>query len=221
MGNYVYKARLNVEAECSLYREERSMDQFENYSDAQLIRLLRGGDSRVMDYLLEKYKPLVRKKANPLFLLGGDTDDLIQEGMIGLFKAVCDYDENAGSFFAFADLCIGRQMYTAIEAAARKKHGPLNSYISLSAKSDRQQEDSVQSTDAAYAQNPEQMLIDRESVDDFLSRIEEQLSPMEQTVLDYYLEGMNYRQIAERMEKPEKSVDNALQRIRGKVQALI
>lgn len=196
------------------------MEQFENYSDAQLIRRLRGGDSRVMDYLLEKYKPLVRKKANSLFLFGGDTDDLIQEGMIGLFKAVCDYNENEGSFFGFADLCIGRQMYTAIEAAARKKHVPLNSYISLSAKSDGRQEDSIPSADAAYAQNPEQMLIDRESVDDFLSRIEKQLSPMERTVLDYYLEGMNYRQIAERMGRPEKSIDNALQRIQGKVQGL-
>ncbi len=196
------------------------MSQYDEYTDAQLIRLLRDGDSRVMDYLMEKYKYLVRKKTNALFLLGGDNDDLIQEGMIGLFKAVRDYDEDAGSFFHFAELCISRQIYTAIEAASRKKHGPLNSYVSLSDENTDAADVPYGFKMAANANNPEQMLIDRENMEDFLSRINDHLSPMEQRVMDYYLEGMNYRQIAEAMGKSEKSVDNALQRIRAKVQRL-
>ncbi|MCD8333653.1 MAG: sigma-70 family RNA polymerase sigma factor [Clostridiales bacterium] len=194
------------------------MAEYEGLSDNQLIRLLRDGDSQVMDFLMEKYKYLVRKKANPLFLLGGDTDDLIQEGMIGLFKAIRDYDEEAGSFFRFAELCINRQIYTAIESASRKKHGPLNAYISLSVGDETHPERTVGTAEAAYAPDPEQMLIDQESVEDFRSRIVARLSPMEQAVLDDYLEGMNYRQIADRMQKPQKSIDNALQRIRVKVQ---
>ncbi|MCC8028649.1 MAG: sigma-70 family RNA polymerase sigma factor [Lachnospiraceae bacterium] len=197
------------------------MEQYDGMTDAELIRLLRDGEPQVMDYLLEKYKHLVRKKANALFLLGGDTDDLIQEGMIGLFKAVRDYDESAGSFFHFADLCISRQIYTAIESAARKKHGPLNSYISLSAGNPRTDDVPFGSPMAANAGNPEQMLIDRENMEDFLSRIYGHLSSMEQQVMDAYLEGMNYRQIAKAMGKPEKSIDNALQRIRAKIQKLL
>jgi len=196
------------------------MERYEDLTDAELIRLLRDGESRVMDYLLEKYKYLVRKKANALFLFGGDNDDLIQEGMIGLFKAVRDYDEEAGSFFRFAELCINRQIYTAIESAARKKHGPLNSYISLSGESSEADGVSFGGTVAANDQNPEQMMIDRENLDDFLSRIYDHLSAMEKQVMDAYLEGMNYRQIAEAMGTPEKSVDNALQRIRAKIQRL-
>lgn len=197
------------------------MTQYENLSDARLVRELRDGDTQVMDFLLEKYKYLVRKKANPLFLFGGDTDDLIQEGMIGLFKAIRDYDESAGSFYHFAELCINRQIYTAIESAARKKHGPLNSYVPLSEGEPDREESYAQAVAPAYIQSPEQLLVDRESVDQFFAKIQNQLSGMEQTVLDYYLEGMNYRQIAEKMEKPAKSIDNALQRIRAKVQGLL
>ncbi len=197
------------------------MTEYEQLSDSELIRLLRGGDDEVMDYLMEKYKYLVRKKANPLFLLGGDTDDLIQEGMIGLFKAIRDYEESAGSFFRFADLCISRQLYTAIESAARKKHGPLNSYVSLSGGDVETEGGYLEDSVAANDRNPEQMIIDRENVEEILSDIRDQLSPLERSVLDLYLEGMNYRQIAEQMNRPEKSIDNALQRIRGKVQEFI
>lgn len=197
------------------------MRRYEELTDAELIRLLRDGESPVMDYLLEKYKYLVRKKANALFLLGGDTDDLIQEGMIGLFKAVRDYDEDAGSFFHFAELCVSRQIYTAIESAACKKHGPLNSYISLSSGNSDTGDLSFFDTWAASDQNPEKMMIDRENMKDFLEQMDGHLSGMERKVLDRYLEGMNYRQIAEEMEIPEKSVDNALQRIRAKVQKML
>lgn len=194
------------------------MSNYSELTDDQLILLLRDGDSQVMDYLMEKYKYLVRKKANALFLLGGDNDDLIQEGMIGLFKAARDYEAGAGSFYHFADLCISRQLYTAIEAAARKKHTPLNSYISLSGGDSESEGTFLEFNAAANDTNPEQMFIDRESLEDFLSRIRDRLSPLEKTVLDYYLEGMSYRAIAEQMNRPEKSIDNALQRIRGKVQ---
>ncbi|MCD8365646.1 MAG: sigma-70 family RNA polymerase sigma factor [Clostridiales bacterium] len=196
------------------------MQRYEEMTDTELIRLLRDGESRVMDYLLEKYKYLVRNKANALFLLGGDTDDLIQEGMIGLFKDVRDYDEEAGSFFHFAELCISRQIYTAIESAARKKHGPLNSYISLSTGNSDAGDIPFHRMLAANDQNPEQMMIDRENMKDFLEQVYDHLSRMERKVLDNYLEGMNYRQIAEEMGVQEKSVDNALQRIRIKVQRL-
>ena len=191
--------------------------QYEALTDEELIEKLHAGESGVMDFLLEKYKYLVRKKANAVFLLGGDTDDLVQEGMIGLFKAVRDFDRSQGSFYYFADLCIGRQIYHAIEAASRKKHGPLNSYISLS-------EDASDTSGVPLAEsiswredNPEQILIERENVEQFLEEIRSNLSPLEQKVLTDYLDGMNYRQIAEKWNKPEKSIDNALQRIRQKL----
>ncbi len=196
------------------------MSEYSGLTDDELIRALRGGDAQVVDYLMEKYKYLVRRKANTLFLLGGDTDDLIQEGMIGLFKAIRDYREEAGNFYHFAELCVNRQIYTAIEAAARKKHGPLNSYVSLS-DGEGEAESSLPETAAAGGQNPEQILIDREGMEDFLARIRAHLSPMERTVLNYHLDGMNYRRIAEEMGKSEKSIDNALTRIRGKVQELL
>lgn len=197
------------------------MKEYRDFTDEQLIAMLRAGDDKIMDFLMEKYKYLVRKKSNALFLLGGDTDDLIQEGMIGLFKAVRDYDVSQSSFFHFAELCISRQIYTAIEAAARKKHGPLNSYVSLSHGSEDPGEPSIDETLTVRNLNPEQILIDRENVDLFLKKINGHLSRMERQVLDLYLEGMNYRQIAREIDKPEKSIDNALQRIRGKVQKLI
>lgn len=196
------------------------MPQYENLDDSQLIALLRAGDPKVMDYLMEKYKNLVRKKANRLFLFGGDTDDLIQEGMIGLFKAVRDFNEQSGSFYQFADLCISRQLYTAIASAARKKHGPLNSYVSLSDGEADQASPGLQKVLYEECQNPEQMMIDRENADDFLDQLTCRLSRMEQTVLDYHLEGMNYRKIAVVMGKSEKSIDNALQRIRKKAQEI-
>ncbi len=193
------------------------MSEYSGKSDAELIRLLRAGDEQVMDFLMDKYKYLVRKRANALFLLGGDTDDLIQEGMIGLFKAVRDYEESAGSFAGFAQLCINRQMYTAIESAARKKHVPLNSYISLSEDDDGREREFSADFAAANDQNPEQMMIERENIEEIAAGIKDQLSPLEQSVLDLSLEGLSYRQIAEELNRPEKSIDNALQRIRGKI----
>ena len=194
------------------------MESYQELSDEQLIRKLREGDSKIMDFILDKYKPLVRKKSNAMYLIGGDTDDLIQEGMIGLFKAIRDYDESKeASFYHFAELCINRQIYSAIEASNRKKHAPLNSYISFYSESN---EDGVAVEDllgADFLSNPEEIVIAQESQEILLQKLRAKLSKFEQNVLDDYLSGMNYQQIAEKMGKSPKAIDNALQRIKGKM----
>lgn len=194
------------------------LENYQNLQDEELIEQLRGGDEKIMDFILDKYKPLVRKKANAMYLIGGDTDDLIQEGMIGLFKAIRDYKkEKESSFYHFAELCISRQIYTMVEASNRKKHAPLNSYVSLYSGTN---EDGVVLADALTAnvqENPEQMMIAQENLFLFMERLKESLSKMECQVLDFYLQGLNYRQIAEQMEKSPKTIDNALQRIKTKI----
>lgn len=195
-------------------------EKLEAYSDEELILLLRDkGQKEIMDYLMDKYKGLVRQKAKVMFLIGGDTDDLIQEGMIGLFKAIRDYrTDRESSFYHFAEICISRQMYTAVEASNRKKHAPLNSYISLSEPGgEGVGENFPELLESLSESNPEQMMIDKENVEQIKKRIETELSDMEKEVLAYYMQGMNYTQIAEVMDKPPKSIDNALQRIKNKL----
>lgn len=187
------------------------------FSDEELIAKLRRGENEVTDYILEKYKPLVRKRTNAMYLMGGETEDLIQEGMIGLFKAVRDFREDKDtSFFHFAELCINRQLYSALQASNRKKHQPLNSYVSLSAE---EQEDgaTIENLLPGYMDNPEQMVIEQEIWDEFQKRLWGNLSKLEQQVLQRYLNGESYTQIAEAMDKAPKSIDNALQRIRQKI----
>ena len=194
------------------------MADYQEMSDEQLIGQLRSGDSGVMDYILDKYKPLVRKKANAVFLIGGETDDLIQEGMIGLFKAVRDYDGGReASFFSFAELCITRQLYKAVEASNRKKHAPLNTYISFYSETGEEGHSLAETLTTGGMGDPEQMIIDQENLKQFWDGLREHLSPMEQQVLDEYLQGNNYQQIAEHMNKPPKTIDNALQRIKTQV----
>lgn len=193
---------------------------YNNFSDEELIEKLRAGDTEIADYIMEKYKPLVRKKTNAMYLIGGEPEDLIQEGMIGLFKAVRDYNpEKEVSFFAFAELCISRQLYSALEASNRKKHIPLNTYVSFSS-----QEDSegvhLEQMITEQTISPEQLLIEQEGKREFFDQLEEKLSPMEKKVLYLYLEGSSYTQIAEYMDKTPKSIDNTLQRIRGKIKTL-
>lgn len=193
-------------------------EKYRDVSDEQLIAWLRGGQTEVMDYLMEKYKNLVRKRANALYLIGGETEDLIQEGMIGLFKAVQDYRPDKDvSFYYFAELCINRQMYTAVEASQRKKHTPLNSYISLNTGQEGGEGVYLETGEHLRTLDPEALFISQENVRQLLKQANERLSRMERQVLALYLEGMNYHQIAERMGKTPKSVDNALQRIRGKI----
>lgn len=196
------------------------MSDYEEYSDEELILRLRDGDNRVMDYIMEKYKGLVRNKAKSMYLLGADGDDLIQEGMIGLFKAVRDYDAGRdASFYTFADLCVSRQMYTAVQASARKKHAPLNRYISLSGGKDggRDEKEQFFEFPDVWEKSPEELFIDRENVERLEKMIEKELSSFEKQVLDLYLTGMGYIQIAKVLGRDEKSTDNALQRIKGKL----
>lgn len=163
-----------------------------------------------MDLLLNRYKSLVRAQSRVRFLVGGDEEDLIQEGMIGLYKAVRDYDESRGaSFKTFASLCISRQMAKAIETSGRDKNRPLNSSVSLTDEEwENQMKDEMNS--------PESIVLDEESGNEMLKKIKKSLSPMEQKVLDLYLTGADYREIAETIHKPPKSIDNTLQRIRKK-----
>ena len=194
------------------------MGNYQNLHDEELIEELRAGDEKIMDYILDKYKPLVRKKANAMYLIGGDTDDLIQEGMIGLLKAIRDYNkEKESSFYHFAELCISRQIYTVVEASNRKKHAPLNSYVSLYSGTNEDGVVLADSLTTSAMENPEQMMIDQESLVLFIERLKERLSKMERQVLDLYLAGLNYQQIAEELEKTPKAIDNALQRIKIKI----
>ena len=199
------------------------MEQYNLLSDEELISRLREGHEDIRDYLMEKHKNLVRKKARALYLIGGDNDDLIQEGMIGLYKAIRDFDpERGASFHTFADLCISRQMYTAVQASQRQKHQPLNSYVSLS-DSDNEEQTSSRASYAANDvrnRNPEELFIARENLEDMEDLIEKKLSRFEREVLRYYLSGMNYSQIADTLGKSSKATDNALQRIKKKIKQI-
>lgn len=205
--------------ECSrfLRDEETGLETYQNFKDEELIEQLRAGDEKIVDYILNKYKALVRKKANTMYLIGGDTDDLIQEGMIGLFKAIRDFDAaKSASFFHFADICITRQIYTAVESSNRKKHAPLNSYVSLYSGTNEEGVVLAESLTAGSMENPEQMMIDQENLILFLEQLKGRLSKMECQVLELYLSGLNYLKIAEQMGKSPKAIDNALQRIKAK-----
>ena len=193
-------------------------------SDEELIVRYRDGDTDAMDFIFERYKHLVRKKAKAMFLAGGDNDDLIQEGMIGLYKAIRDYNtDREASFATFASMCINRQMITAVGATNSKKNMPLNTYVSYDMPAGGDEDSDMRLVDILQSQtelNPEKLLIDKEHNWDLKSRLKEVLSTFEQQVLTYYLEGMDYTAIAKKMQKPPKSVDNALQRIRSKAARL-
>lgn len=192
------------------------MGCYEQCSDEELIKRLRNGENKISDYLMEKYKDFVKKRARAMYLIGGETDDLIQEGMIGLFKAVQDYrPDRDASFRTFAALCIDRQLYSAVKNSTRQKHIPLNSYVSLS------EDEELDSLEGLWSENPEALVIDRESTGMLKQGISKTLSSMENKVLDYYLRGYGYVQIAELMGKKPKSIDNALQRIRAKIRDCI
>ncbi len=197
------------------------MPEYKNMTDEQLIRRLRAGDKAVMDYIMEKYKNLVRKEANAMYLLGGETDDLIQEGMIGLFKAVQDFEEEQrASFSSFAALCIRRQIYSAIKASKRKKHSPLNFYVSLYETND-ERETLIETVEPLEENNPEALFLGREYVELLKSRLEETLSDLENRVLYLHLLGTDYKTIARLLDKSPKTVDNALQRIKSKTEKIL
>ena len=204
----------------------RDYELYEQATDEELIHRLRDGEAPVMDYICEKYKPLVRSKAKSMFILGGDNEDLIQEGMLGLFKAVRDYDSGRdASFFTFADLCISRQMYTAVQASQRKKHVPLNTYISLYSDTGEQTDGESRELAEVLAgktqQDPEALFLDKERVDYLEHVIDKELSSFEKEVLDLYLTGMSYSQIAKVLGREEKATDNALQRLKSKIKKML
>ena len=179
----------------------------EEAGDEILISRFRDGDEKALELLMERYKPLVRRHANMLFLVGGDTDDLIQEGMIGLYKAIRGFDEKKESSFShFAKLSVTRQMYTAIEASNRKKNAPLNSSVSIETEEDRPGEDS-----------PEEWMLRQERITDLIAEAKQKLSPLEKKVFSCLLNGMTYREIAEILNKSAKSIDNAIQRMKQKL----
>ena len=199
-----------------------AIHDFENMTDeAVALMAQKDDDSAALEYLLNKYKNFVRTKARSYFLIGADHEDIVQEGMIGLYKAIRDFREDRlSSFRAFAELCITRQIITAIKTATRQKHIPLNSYISLNRPiyeedSDRTLLDVI--TEDAPS-NPEEMLIDREDLSVIEGRIGSMLSDLEKQVLIRYIEGKSYVEISEEMNRHVKSVDNALQRIKRKLQ---
>ena len=185
---------------------------YDTCTDEELIARLRAGEREITDYLIDKYKSLVRTRARALYLVGGDHEDLIQEGMLGLFKAVRDCKPGKeASFATFAGLCIDRQMYSAVASSQRQKHQPLNSFVSLS------EPVSEQELRLVDEETPEEIMISRENVIGMHERIKERLSKFEYQVLELYLKGYDYTQIAEKLGKQPKAIDNALQRIRSKV----
>lgn len=192
---------------------------FENMTDEAIIFQIREDNHEAMDYLLDKYRNMVKRESREVYLIGADSEDLVQEGMIGLFKAVRDYSDNKGcSFRTFALLCVKRQICTAVTSSNRKKHYPLNTYISIYS----QDKEEVSLLDMLAAQeysNPESNMLLQEKLGGILEKIETALSRYERQVLELYLDGQAYGKIAEQLGKSEKSVDNAIQRIRKKLSA--
>lgn len=199
---------------------------YQQKKNEELVLLAQKGDDAAQEYLLDKFKSLVRAKSRAYFLIGADSEDIIQEGMIGLYKAVRDYDEEKNaSFRSFAELCVNRQMITAIKAATRQKHQPLNTYISLNKpvyedESEETYMDFLQSTSSAML-NPETLLIGQENKSILENQMLKSLSSFETRVLALYLQGRSYFEIARVLDKPEKSIDNALQRVKKKLEKFL
>lgn len=195
--------------------------ELEHLTDEEIADLAKHGNVEALEYLINKYKNFVRAKARTYFLIGADREDIIQEGMIGLYKAIRDYrGDRQASFRAFAEICVTRQIITAIKTATRQKHIPLNSYISLNKPVfDEESERTlgeVVTTDKAS--NPEDLFINQENLLDIESTMHRILSPLEQEVVALYLEGKSYVEIAQQLNRHVKSVDNALQRVKRKLE---
>lgn len=202
-------------------------EKFKQASDEELILMYRDGEEEAAGFLMNKYKNLVRKKAGSMYILGGDREDLIQEGMIGLYKAIRDYDMGRDvNFYTFADLCVSRQMYTAVQASNRQKHLPLNTYISIYGQTMNSEEgngeyDLINTLVSRIESNPEEMMIAQENMEQMENAILKELSELEKQVFELHLTGMNYTEIAKVLGRDEKSTDNALQRMKGKIKKLL
>ncbi|MCL6521276.1 MAG: RNA polymerase sporulation sigma factor SigH [Firmicutes bacterium] len=194
---------------------------YDEMLDEELVELARAGDSQALEYMIYRYRNFVRAKARSYFLVGADREDIIQEGMIGLYKAIRDFREDKlASFRAFAELCVTRQIITAIKTATRQKHIPLNSYVSLNKPiydedSDRTLLDVIAGVKVS---DPEELIISREEFGDIEAKMGEILSDLEWQVLMAYLDGKSYQEIADELDRHVKSVDNALQRVKRKLE---
>ena len=197
-----------------------------NMTDEALVERSHAGDARADETLCERYKNVVRIKARPYFLIGADREDLVQEGMIGLYKAIRDYtpDHNA-VFRSFAEMCIVRQLISAIKRATRKKHAPLNTYVSLYgstfAEEDNRERPLLDTMAMVRTESPEDAFISKESTEHILGSIEKLLTPLEKQVLDLFMDGYSYQQIAAVLGRGTKTVDNALQRIKKKLNRIL
>ena len=204
--------------------DDISLEEYKQMTDDELVELVHQGDMEAQETLIKRYKNFVLAKSRSYFLVGADREDIVQEGMIGLYKAVRDYKiERLASFRAFAELCITRQIITAIKAATRQKHQPLNTYISLNKpiydeESDRTLLDVLK---GGKLSNPEALFISNETYDLIESEISSMLSDLEFDVLQEYLDGKSYQNIAKALDKHVKSVDNALQRVKRKLEVFL
>lgn len=199
---------------------EEILQAYQEFTDEELVIRARDGETGITEYLMDKYKNLVKSKASTMYILGADREDLIQEGMIGLFKAVRDYDSGRdASFYTFAELCISRQMYTALQASGRKKHTPLNSYVSIYQENDEEENGAklIDALENKKERNPEEIVIDKENVENIEKIIETDLSPFERQVLELSMTGMGYGEIAKLLGRDGKSTDNALTRVKSKI----
>ena len=197
------------------------MSAYQEMSDEQVALLASSGDKLAEEALLDKYKDFVKYRSRSYFLIGADREDIVQEGMIGLFKAIRDYKpDRQSSFRTFAELCITRQIITAVKTATRRKHAPLNTYISLSKPAYDDDSDRIllEVITAAKDSDPEELVIKREEYDDIAGKLQELLSPFERQVLTYYLDGKSYQEMAEGLDRHTKSIDNALQRVKRKLE---
>lgn len=193
------------------------MKDWERFTDEELVLKGQLGDHEAMDEIINRYKNVVRKTANKYFLAGADSDDLVQEGMIGLYQAYRDYTpERKASFKTFANICIAGQMKKAVEAAGRNKHMPLNKYVSFFAESD-EGENVDKQWESSGSDDPAELYIDKENVQGLLERIRQILSPLEWEVFIRYIDGASCAQIGEKLQKNEKAIGNARDRIRNKI----
>lgn len=193
---------------------------YSKMTDSELVSLAQSGDDFAMETVIGKYKEFVKNKSRTYFLIGADKDDIIQEGMLGLFKAIRDFrGDKQASFRSFAELCVTRQMITAVKTATRQKHTPLNNYVSLNKPvyEDETEKTLIDLLSARYNSDPEMILIDSENYGDTHEKIQSMLSKFENEVLQKYINGQSYQEIARDMGKEPKSIDNALQRIKKKV----
>lgn len=196
------------------------MNKYDALSDEELVEMAQKGDADVFDYLIKKYKKLVLKNASNMYILGAETEDLIQEGMIGLFKAARDYNpDKEAKFFTFADLCISRQIYTAVQASGRKKHAPLNTYISIYMQKGAEEDGNelIEEFVNALDLSPEDIILNQEKMEYLETVIETELSSMEKQALELTMTGMDYQEIAKLLGKTPKTIDNALTRAKGKI----